>query len=67
MRLAPNWRGSTLFVRLSRHRCRHQNVEPGFDGGMLVGKRYADDQVGIELCTKARDGALSLGVSILSW
>ena len=30
-----------------------QNVDPGFDGGMLVGKRYADDQVGIELCTKA--------------
>ncbi|HTN78176.1 MAG TPA: hypothetical protein VMK16_00775 [Acidimicrobiales bacterium] len=42
------------------------SIEPGFDGGTLVGKRYADDEVGIELlCTKAGDGALSLGVDPL--
>jgi hypothetical protein len=43
-----------------------QTVEAGFDGGTLVGKRYADDEVGIELlCTKGGDGALSLGVDPL--
>jgi hypothetical protein len=43
-----------------------QNVEPGFDGGTLIGKRYADDEVGIELlCVKEGDGALSLGVDPL--
>ena len=43
-----------------------QAIEPGFDRGTLVGKRYADDEVGIELlCTKAGAGALSLGVDPL--
>ena len=37
-------------------------VEPGFDEGTQVGKRYADDDAGIEiLCTKAGEGSLSLG------
>ena len=33
--------------------------EPGKDGGTALGKRYVDDEVGLEvLCTKAGDGAL---------
>jgi len=44
-----------------------KSVEAGFEGGTLVGKRYADDEVGIELlCTKAGDGALSLGLDPLA-
>ena len=38
-----------------------------FDEGTLVGKRYADDDAGIELlCTKGGDGSLSLGDAILA-
>ena len=34
----------------------------GFDGGTLLGKRYADGSTGIEvLCTKAGGGSLSIG------
>jgi hypothetical protein len=41
-------------------------VEDGFDGGSLVGKRYADETSGLEvLCTKAGPGSLSLGVDPL--
>src|SRR5579862_4775014 len=36
-------------------------IESGHDGGTLLGKRYADEEVGIELlCTKAGAGALFL-------
>ncbi|MHB8466410.1 MAG: hypothetical protein ACYDH6_16250 [Acidimicrobiales bacterium] len=36
-------------------------IEAGHDGGTLLGKRYADEEVGIELlCTKAGAGALWL-------
>jgi hypothetical protein len=35
--------------------------EPGHDGGTLLGKRYADEDAGLEvLCTKAGKGSLSL-------
>ena len=35
---------------------------PGKDAGTLLGKRYVDDEVGLEvLCTKAGDGALEYG------
>ena len=38
----------------------------GFDGGTLLGKRYADDDLGLEvLCTKAGAGSLSIGDSPL--
>ena len=38
----------------------------GFDGGTLMGKRYADDEVGIELLvTKAGAGALSIGETLV--
>lgn len=36
-------------------------IEPGHDGGTLLGKRYADEEIGLELlCTKAGKGALWL-------
>jgi hypothetical protein len=39
---------------------------PGFDGGTQIGKRYADEEIGIELlCTKAGDGSLSIGDTVL--
>ena len=41
-------------------------VEAGFDGGTQLGKRYADEALGLEiLCTKAGDGALSVGDTLL--
>jgi hypothetical protein len=37
------------------------SIEAGHDAGTLLGKRYADDEVGIELlCTKAGKGSLWL-------
>lgn len=37
-------------------------LEPGFDGGTLLGKRYTDAQGSFELlCTKAGAGSLSVG------
>jgi hypothetical protein len=42
-------------------------VEPGFDGGTLVGKRYGDEELGLELlCTKGGSASISLGDDILS-
>ncbi len=43
-----------------------QSVEAGFDGGALLGKRYADEELGLEvLCTKAGEGSISVGETIL--
>jgi hypothetical protein len=37
-------------------------VEPGFDGGTLLGKRYTDELQSLELlCLKAGEGSLSVG------
>ena len=37
-------------------------IEAGFDTGAEVGKRYADEEAGIEvLCTKAGQGTLCVG------
>jgi hypothetical protein len=42
-------------------------MEPGFDQGTQLGKRYADDDLGLELlCTKAGEGSLSVGEGILA-
>jgi hypothetical protein len=42
-------------------------VAAGFDGGTLVGKRYVDDEAGLEvLCTKAGGGTLSVGETALA-
>jgi hypothetical protein len=41
-------------------------AEPGFDEGTLIGKRYADDAIGIELlCSKAGTASLSVGADRL--
>ena len=43
-----------------------QPVADGFGDGTQVGKRYADDDLGLEvLCTKAGQGTLSLGIDPL--
>ena len=43
-----------------------ESVQTGFDGGTQLGKRYADEELGIEiLCTKAGDGAISVGETLL--
>jgi len=37
-------------------------VDPAFAGGTQVGKRYADDELGLEvLCSKAGQGTLAVG------
>lgn len=41
-------------------------LDPELSGGSLLGKRYADENLGIELlCTKAGDGSLTLDGSPL--
>ena len=41
-------------------------VVTGFDGGTQLGKRYADEDLGLEvLCTKAGEGSISVGETIL--
>ena len=43
-----------------------QAVVAGFDQGTQLGKRYADDELGLELlCTKAGDGSISVGETLL--
>ena len=42
------------------------SIVPGFDEGTLIGKRYADADLGVELlCTKAGGGSLSIGERLL--
>jgi hypothetical protein len=44
-----------------------QTTEAGFDQGTLLGKRYADEELGLEvLCTKAGEGSLSVGETLLA-
>ena len=43
-----------------------QSIEAGFDGGTQLGKRYADEDLGLEiLCTKPGEGSISVGETIL--
>jgi len=43
-----------------------QGVEAGFDGGTQLGKRYSDEELGLEiLCTKAGEGSISVGDTVL--
>jgi hypothetical protein len=38
----------------------------GFDGGTQLGKRYADEALGLEiLCTKAGEASISVGETVL--
>jgi hypothetical protein len=44
-----------------------QGIEAGFDQGTQLGKRYADEELGLEvLCTKAGEGSLSVGETLLA-
>ncbi len=44
-----------------------QPIVAGFDGGTQLGKRYSDDELGLEvLCTKAGEGSISVGEMILA-
>jgi hypothetical protein len=37
-------------------------IDPAHRGGTLLGKRYVDEEAGLEvLCTKAGDGSLAVG------
>jgi len=41
-------------------------IDPEFSGGTAIGKRYSDDELGLELLvTKAGQGTLSLGSIVL--
>ena len=43
-----------------------QSIEAGFDQGTQLGKRYSDDELGLEvLCTKAGEGSISVGETLL--
>ena len=42
-------------------------IEPGFDEGVLIGKRYTDDAGEVEiLCTKGGASALAIGDQVLA-
>ena len=44
-----------------------EKIVEGFDGGTQLGKRYSDDELGLELlCTKAGEGSISVGETILA-
>jgi hypothetical protein len=44
-----------------------QSIEPGFDQGTQLGKRYADEELGLEvLCTKAGECSISVGDTLLA-
>lgn len=44
-----------------------ESIEPGFDQSTQLGKRYAADDLGLEvLCTKAGEGSISVGETILA-
>ena len=44
-----------------------ESIVEGFDGGTQLGKRYSDDELGLELlCTKAGEGAISVGETVLA-
>ena len=44
-----------------------ETIVAGFEGGTQLGKRYSDDELGLELlCTKAGEGAISVGETILA-
>jgi hypothetical protein len=58
--------GGHPMVALDAEAASGATIESGFDEGTQVGKRYADENSGLELlCTKAGKGSLSLGVDPL--
>jgi len=43
-----------------------ESIEAGFGQGTQLGKRYSDDELGLEvLCTKAGEGSISVGETVL--
>ncbi len=43
------------------------SIESGFDQGTQLGKRYSNDDLGLEvLCTKAGQGSISVGETVLA-
>jgi hypothetical protein len=58
--------GGQPMVSLGEEGSGGEPVAP-YDGGTMLGKRYADEETGLEvLCTKAGSGALSLGDVVLA-
>jgi hypothetical protein len=44
-----------------------QPLDPNHSGGTLMGKRFADDELGLEvLCTSPGEGSLSIGDTALA-
>lgn len=44
-----------------------ESIVAGFEGGTQLGKRYSEDELGLEiLCTKTGEGAISVGEAILA-
>ena len=43
-----------------------ESIEAGFDQGTQLGKRYSNEELGLEvLCTKAGEGSISVGETVL--
>ena len=44
-----------------------ESIVAGYEGGTQLGKRYSEDEIGLELlCTKAGEGAISVGETVLA-
>jgi hypothetical protein len=58
--------GGAPFVAMDADPAEIDPLQPGFDQGTLVGKRYGDDEIGIELlCTKGGPASISIGSEVL--
>jgi hypothetical protein len=54
--------GGSPMIEFEAERPAGAVISPDFEGGTLLGKRYADEAAGIEvLCTKPGAGSLSVG------
>ena len=59
--------GGHPVVALDDERPAGRSAQPGFEGELLVGKRYTDEDGTIEvLCSKAGASALSIGDTLLA-
>jgi hypothetical protein len=60
------WCGGQPMVKFGERGELTESPVAGQDQGTLLGKRYADEEVGIEvLCTKSGDGSLSIAGALL--
>jgi hypothetical protein len=54
--------GGRAMVPASSEPGENESIEAGFDEGTQIGKRYADEELGLEvLCTTAGPASLSIG------